>query len=98
MRSHVYYLCYRRQVGGRIRWKHPTGGFVQKPESFVQGCPIGDFQLAAATLERRYHCDYGEELVVAEVFEKRDVRMARRLFLEWNRDAVEFVDLMTVSS
>jgi hypothetical protein len=49
-------------------------------------------------LERRYHCDYGEELVVAEVFEKRDVRMARRLFLEWNRDAVEFVDLMTVSS
>jgi len=97
MRTMCFYLCYRRQAGGRIRWKHPTGGFVQKPESFVQGCPIGDFQLAAATLERRYHCGPHEELIIAEVFEQEEMRMARQFHRKWQWERTSFLELMNVS-
>jgi hypothetical protein len=97
MRTHCYFLAYRKKSGKKIRWDSPTGGLVMKPDRFVEGYPVGDYQLAYEVLKRRYHCGPGEELVMAEVFEKREMRLARKLCQEWNREAVEFIDLMEVS-
>jgi hypothetical protein len=65
-------------------------------ESFVEGHPVGDFQLAAEVLYQRYHCSPMEELVVDEVFEKKEMRLARKLFRRWESDQHEFLELMQI--
>jgi hypothetical protein len=99
MRTHCYYLAYRKKVSKlSVNWRKPTGGLMLKPERIVDGYPVGDFQLAWEVLKRRYHCGPHEELIVAEVFEKQEMRMARKLFRQWEAEAKEFLELMAESA
>ena len=66
-------------------------------ECFVEGHPVGDFQLAADVLYHRYHCGPMEELVVDEVFEKKEMRLARKLFRKYEAGMHEFIELMEFS-
>ena len=95
MRKLVYFLAYRKKVSKlSINWRRPTGGLVMKPARIVDGYPVSDFQAAADLLEARYHCSPGEELIVAEVFEREEIRLARQLYHKWHWEAREFKELM----
>ena len=95
MRKYTYFLAYRKRCGKlSVNWRKPTGGLVQKPARFVEGYPVSDFQKAGRILERRYHCAPHEELIIAEVFEREEIRLARKLHLKWVADVREFRELM----
>ena len=98
MRTHVYFLVYRvRNCKRNINWTKPTGGLVMQADHYVQGCPISDPQLAADVLELRYHCGPHETLVIAEVFEKPEMRLARKLHQRWEAEQHEFRELMELA-
>jgi hypothetical protein len=59
--------------------------------------PVCDFKLAGSVLEQRYHCGPDEELVVAEVYERKEQRLARKLHTEWEGQMSEFLELMNCS-
>jgi hypothetical protein len=94
MRTRCYYLLFRQPSPRSIDWDNPTGGLMLKPERYVDEFPIGDFQLAAEVLKKRYHCGPHECVVIAEVFEKKEIRLARKLHLKWVADVREFRELM----
>lgn len=95
MRTKCYFLLFRQRTNLSIDWDNPTGGLMMKPERYVNDIPIGDFQLAAEVLKKRYHCTPYESVLIAEVFEKREIRMARKLHVKWLADVKEFRELMT---
>ena len=97
MRTLCFFLCYRKRANKRIRWSHPTGGLVMEPECIVNGIPKADLRLAGEVLEQRYHCEGDEELIVAEVFQRKEMKLAKRLHQEWEEDMVSFKELMNVS-
>lgn len=94
MRTHVYFLAFRHRADRPIRVNRPTGGLVMKAERFVEGIPLADFTLARDVFQQRYHCQADEILDIAEVFGQRQRRWARRLHRQWERDLVEFAELM----
>ena len=91
---HCYFLCFRRRRNSKIHWRHPTGGLVVEPDRVVSGIPLAALQLVADVFAERYHCGPGEELIIAEVFEKRERRLALTLHRRWEREAWEFRELM----
>lgn len=98
MRKYTYFLAYRKRCGKlSVNWRKPTGGLVQKPARFVEGYPVSDFQKAGRILERRYHCGPHEELIIAEVFEQEEMRMARQFHRKWQWERTSFLELMNVS-
>ena len=95
MKKRCFYLCYRRKHSRRsIDWTRPTGGLVMEADGYVYGYPICDFQLASDVLHQRYHCGPGEALIIAEVLEKEERSIAKRLHLRWEQDMADFHDLM----
>ena len=99
MSNQCFFLAYRRKRGRlTIDWTHPTGGLVMDPERFVDGFPISDFRLAAEILKLRYHCQADEQLIVAEVLERREQRLAHKLHHRWEREMHSFLELMKCSA
>lgn len=94
MRTHVYFLVYRRRAGHRIRFDRPTGGLVMEAKRAFNGKPVSDLRLADAVAHQRYHCRPDEELILAEVFERKDCREARKLFRAYESEMAEFRELM----
>jgi len=68
-----------------------------EPKAIINGVCQSDFPLAEEVIEQRYHRNTYEELVIAEVFEKREKRLARKLHNEWEAEMAEFVELMECS-
>lgn len=99
MTTHCYFLVYRRYSDCRkkIRWREPTGGMVMAPGSFYQGVPVSDWTLALSVIEQRYHRGPNEELIVVEVFSRKEKRLAQQLHDQWEQEAAEFMELMTIS-
>lgn len=90
-----YFLAYRRTSGReKLRLSQPTGGLVMKPWAVVNGVPAADLALAADVLTERYHCKPDEELVIAEVFCKKEQKLARQLHRAWEEEMHEFLELM----
>lgn len=90
----VYFLVYRKRVGQKLRLKHPTGGLVMEPNKYLYGNPVADFGLAADLCEQRYHCGPHEELIIAEVFCKKERVMAMKLHQLWEDEQHEFLEMM----
>ena len=94
-RKLCYFLCFRvPRVGGQIRWDNPTGGMVMRPYKYLDGMPLADFTIARNLLEERHHCRPDEHLVIAEVFERPEKRLAQQLHNRYEAEMQEFVDLM----
>ena len=94
-----YFLIFRRYISCKreLRWNKPTGGLVMIPDRVVDGHSVADMCLASDVIELRYHCGPHEELIVVEVFSKREKRLAERLHEKWEAEYEEFVELMECS-
>lgn len=89
-----YFLIYRLRPGRKLRWNHPTGGLVMEPGRVIAGVPAADLKLASDVAEQRYHCEADEKLVLAEVFQRKEKKLAQRLHALWEEEMHAFLELM----
>ena len=84
----VFFLVYRSTIYSpkQIDWQHPNGGLVMYRR---------DAGYARDVAALRYHADPGEELIIAEVWEKTDRDLARLLHEIWEQQAAEFEEWMS---
>jgi len=98
-----YVLIWRVPKGGlySIDWDKPTGGMIMEPRKVLttqcgRRLAIVDWSLARSVAHERYHCGPGEELILAEVFEPAEQRLAKVAHLRWELEIRSFLQLMEV--
>lgn len=96
--KHVFFLIYRipSPAVAPTRWDRPDGGLVMRAKRICEGVAIADYVLADEIAHERYHCAPGQQLLLVEVFEEHDQNRVRRLHRKWERDRVDFLELMRV--